>query len=283
MLELINVSVVYDPKTIFQKEAINGINLKIGLDESLSIVGRIGSGKSTLIQLLNGLIKPNEGVVLLDGIDINSKKISKKEIIKKVGLVFQYPEEQFFAETVYDEVAFGPRNIGYKESEIPALVDEALLEMGLIPETIKNRSPFNLSGGEKRRVAIASILAMKPKLLVLDEPTSGMDFVGKSLIISKLKQRTKSKQGVIIITHSMEEAILFSERLIVLDKGRIKYDGHPKDFFVSIEKVKRAGLEVPFSVNFGENIKNCFKNVPIFRDNDEIVQFFETRGKIEKK
>lgn len=273
MLELIDVSVIYDPKTKFQREALNNVNLKISLDEAVTVVGRIGSGKSTLIQLFNGLLKPSSGRVLLNGADLSDRKISKKDVIRKIGLVFQYPEDQIFSETVYDEVAFGPRNIGFTEEEVLSLFKEALSSVGLDFEELKSRNPLNLSGGEKRRVAIASIIAMQPELLVLDEPTAGMDFEGRRLIIGSIKKRIQAKKGVVFITHSMEEAISIGGRLVVLDRGYVVYDGKPEDFFLNEDKVKETGLDIPFGVQAMEGIKKCYPDVPVFRDTYEIANF----------
>ena len=179
MLEIRNVSVIYDPKTIFKKEALINVSLKIGYGELISIVGKIGSGKSTLIQLFNGLIKPDQGNVFLNGIDINEGNVPRKEIIKKIGIVFQYPEEQFFAETVFDEIAFGPRNLGQNDVKVKESVLYSLETMGFNVSEIIERSPFHLSGGEKRRIAIASILAMRPDVIVLDSRLQGWTMKAK--------------------------------------------------------------------------------------------------------
>jgi len=279
MLELIDVSVIYDPYTKFRKEALTNINLKIENNEAIAIVGQIGSGKSTLIQLLNGILKPDKGRVILDGVDINDRRVKRKEIIKKIGVVFQSPEDQFFAETVFDEVAFGPKNLGFSKEEIEERVNRALLSMGLIPESLSSRSPFSLSGGEKRRVAIASIISINPQIIVLDEPTAGMDFSGKISILAHIKDQLHKGVGVVFITHNMEEAIQIADRLIVLSEGRIVFDGEPKAFFINVDFVKKVGLDIPFPVEFRERAKKHFPDFPFCRDSKEIIKYFLSRKK----
>jgi len=279
MLELIDVSVIYDPYTKFRKEALTNINLKIENNEAIAIVGQIGSGKSTLIQLLNGILKPDKGRVILDGVDINDRRVKRKEIIKKIGVVFQSPEDQFFAETVFDEVAFGPKNLGFSKEEIEERVNRALLSMGLIPESLSSRSPFSLSGGEKRRVAIASIISINPQIIVLDEPTAGMDFSGKISILAHIKDQLHKGVGVVFITHNMEEAIQIADRLIVLSEGRIVFDGEPKAFFINVDFVKKVGLDIPFPVEFRERAKKQFPDFPFCRDSKEIIKYFLSRKK----
>jgi energy-coupling factor transport system ATP-binding protein len=277
MLEIKNVSVVYDPKTIFKREALINVSLKIDYGESVSIVGKIGSGKSTLIQLFNGLIKPDEGNVILDDIDINKGKISRKDIIKKIGVVFQYPEEQFFAETVFDEVAFGPRNLGFSEIQVKESVSGALEAMGFSVSEIINRSPFHISGGEKRRIAIASIISMKPSIIVLDEPTAGMDYEGKMNIVNQIRNQAEKGMTTVFVTHDMEEAFYLSDRLIALDKGYVVFDGDSKDFFMDKLLVTRIGLDIPFTISFRDKLLNCFHDIPFSRDPDTIIEFLSIR------
>ncbi len=277
MLEIKNASVVYDPKTIFKKEALINVSLKIDYGESVSIVGKIGSGKSTLIQLFNGLIKPDEGNVILDDIDINKGKISRKDIIKKIGVVFQYPEEQFFAETVFDEVAFGPRNLSFSETQIKESVSGALEAMGFNVSEIINRSPFHISGGEKRRIAIASIIAMKPGIIVLDEPTAGMDYEGKMSIVNQIRNQAEKGMTTVFVTHDMEEAFYLSDRLIALDKGYVVFDGDSKDFFMDKSLVTRIGLDIPFTISFRDKLLDCFHDIPFSKDLDTIIEFLSIR------
>jgi energy-coupling factor transport system ATP-binding protein len=277
MLEIKNASVVYDSKTIFKKEALTDVSLEIGYGESISIVGKIGSGKSTLIKLFNGLIKPDEGHVILDGYDINEGQISRKEIIKKVGIVFQYPEEQFFAETVFDEVAFGPRNLKFTETQVKESVLNSLQAMGFNPSEIITRPPFHISGGEKRRIAIASIIAMNPAIIVLDEPTAGMDYEGKISIMSQIRKQSEKGMSTVFVTHDMEEAFYLSERLIALNNGLIVFDGPSKNFFLDKSLVNEIGLEIPFTINFREKLLKCFPDVPLSSDLDAIIEFISAR------
>ncbi|MGB9695250.1 MAG: ATP-binding cassette domain-containing protein [Caldisericaceae bacterium] len=271
MIEFQNVFLTYDPFTRFKKEALVDVNLSIDKGESVAVVGQIGSGKSTLVQLMNGLIKPDKGLVLLNGEDINSSGFPHKEVIRNVGVVFQYPEEQFFAENVYEEVAFGPRNLGFSEAEVEQSVYRALAIMGF-SKRIAKRSPFELSGGEKRRVAIASVISMKPKVLVLDEPTAGMDYIGTKSILSHIAREVKEGTSVIFVTHNMDEALLVSERIIALQGGRIIFDGKTRDFFSDEELVLSTGLNVPFAVNFRKIAAHYNIDLPFVRSESEIVQ-----------
>jgi energy-coupling factor transport system ATP-binding protein len=277
MLEIRNVSVTYDPKTIFKKEALSNVSLRIGYGESISIVGKIGSGKSTLIQLFNGLIKPDQGSVLLDGIDINKDKVHRKDIIRKIGIVFQYPEEQFFAETVFDEVAFGPRNLGLTDIQVKESVLYSLETLGFNTPEIIERSPFHLSGGEKRRIAIASILAMRPDVLVLDEPAAGMDYEGKMSIIIQIRKQIEKGMSVVFVTHDMDEAFYLSDRLIALDNGFVVFDGSSKDFFQNEPLVNKIGLETPFTISFRKRLLKCFPDIPFSKDIDSLIEFLSAR------
>ncbi len=277
MLEIRNVSVVYDPKTIFKKEALINVSLKIGYGELISIVGKIGSGKSTLIQLFNGLIKPDQGNVFLNGIDINEGNVPRKEIIKKIGIVFQYPEEQFFAETVFDEIAFGPRNLGQNDVKVKESVLYSLETMGFNVSEIIERSPFHLSGGEKRRIAIASILAMRPDVIVLDEPAAGMDYEGKMSIVTQVRKQIEKGMTVVFVTHDMDEAFYLSDRLIALDKGYVVFDGPSKEFFQNEPLVNKIGLEIPFTISFRKKLLKCFPDIPFSKDIDSLVEFLSVR------
>ncbi len=277
MIRLQEVSVTYDIGTIFQSTALKSVSLEIRNGEIVSIVGRIGSGKSTLIQLFNGLIPPDSGEVIVDGIDVNAKNTDLKIIRRKVGLVFQYPEEQFFAETVFDEVAFGPRNMGVSGNELVQRVHYALSDMGFNPETVSNLSPFNLSGGEKRRVAIASIIAMNPDTIVLDEPTSGLDYLNKKMLISYLKRENAKGETLVFVTHNMEEVLEIADRVIAMKKGEKIFDGSTENFFFNGNFVELAGLDAPFLVKAQRRLRKRYSNFPFCRTVDEFLKLLKER------
>lgn len=211
----------------------------------VGLIGGTGSGKSTLVQTLNGLIKPTQGQILIDGEDITRRGASLLKIRKRVGLVFQYPEHQLFEETVYEDLAFGPKNLGLTGSQVEERVQAALVAVGL-PQEILSRSPFRLSGGQKRRVAIAGVLAMEPETLILDEPTAGLDPVGRRDILQQIKQLQEEKGLlVILVTHRMEEVASLAQRILVLDQGRLVLDGTPGEIFSQVEQLLQLQLDVP--------------------------------------
>jgi energy-coupling factor transport system ATP-binding protein len=238
-----NVSFYYLKDSPLERKALNNITLSIDKGEKIGIFGETGSGKSTLIQLFNGIIQPTEGTVYLKGKNI--KEWSIKDICKTVGLVFQYPEHQFFEETVFEEVAFGPKNIGVKEDEIEQVVKRALQNVGLNYEEIKERSPFFLSGGEKRRLAIASVLAMDPEVLVLDEPTANLDPKGKREIMHYIGKWTNKNKTLVIVSHDLDEIIPLINRVIVLHQGNIIFDGSLDLLFKKRDSIIKMGLELP--------------------------------------
>ena len=277
MIRLQEVSVTYDIGTIFQSMALKNVSLEIRDKEIVSIVGRIGSGKSTLIQLFNGLIPPDSGKVIVDGIDVNAKNTNLKIIRRKVGLVFQYPEEQFFAESVFDEVAFGPRNMGVSGDELVQCVHSALSDVGFDPEDVSNLSPFNLSGGEKRRVAIASIIAMNPDTIVLDEPTSGLDYLNKKMLISYLKRENAKGKTLVFVTHNMEEVLEIADRVIAMKNGEKIFDGPTEDFFFAGNFVELAGLDAPFLVKAQRLMRKRYANFPFCRTVDEFLKLLKEK------
>jgi len=241
-----NVSFSYLPGTPFEVQALRDISLVIGRGESIGIVGRTGCGKSTLVQHFNGLLLPEKGRVLVSGVDTRVKGIALQEIRRKVGLVFQYPEDQFFEERVFDEIAFAPRNMGVGGNELVKRVQRAMEMVGLSYEDLKDKSPFELSGGQMRRVAIASILSMSPEVLVLDEPTAGLDPQGKRLILEKLNElRMQHAVTLIIVSHSMEDLAKVAERIIIMDQGRIAFDGPIRKAFSQGEFIKQFGILPP--------------------------------------
>ena len=277
MIKLQEVSLTYDVGTIFQSAALKNVSLEIKDGEIVSIVGRIGSGKSTLVQLFNGLVLPDSGKVIVDGVDVNAKNTDLKSIRRKVGLVFQYPEEQFFAETVFDEVAFGPRNMGISGEDLVQRVRSALSDMGFDSEAVSNLSPFNLSGGEKRRVAIASIIAMDPKTIVLDEPTSGLDYINKKILISYLKRENTKGKTLVFVTHDMEEVLEIADRVIAMKNGEKIFDGPTEDFFFAGNFVELAGLDAPFLVKAQRQIRTRYKDFPFCRTVDEFLKLLKER------
>jgi len=244
LINLKNVQYIYMEKTPLEREAIKDISLDIGEGESIGIMGKTGSGKSTLIQLISGLLYPTQGEIFIKDRDI--KKWNSKELCKIIGIVFQYPEYQFFAETVFEEVAFGPRNVGIPDEELENCVREALTTVGLSYEEIKDRSPFNLSGGEKRRLAIASILAMNPEVLILDEPTANLDPKGKVEIMNYINKWVQNRnKTLILVSHDLDEIIRTVKRVIVLKEGKIIFDGPIEKLFLNYEKIEEAELELP--------------------------------------
>lgn len=236
---------IYSVDTPFEHTAIRDIDFEAYKGEYLGIIGQTGSGKSTFIQHLNGLLKPTSGKVYFDGRDINASKERTREIRFKVGLVFQYPEYQLFEETVYKDIAFGPRNMRLPENEIKQRVLEAAGFVGL-SETLLQKSPFELSGGQKRRVAIAGVIAMLPEVLILDEPTAGLDPKGRDEIILNIRQYQRStNSSVIMVTHSMEDIARTVDRLVVFNDGRILMKGTPAQVFSKSETLTDIGLTVP--------------------------------------
>ncbi len=245
IIEIKGLSHIYSPNTPFEQRALDGIDLTIYRGEYLGIIGRTGSGKSTLIQHLNGLMRPTAGQVLFEGQDIWSSKALTHSIRFQVGLVFQYPEYQLFEETVYKDIAFGPRNMKLDEAEIDRRVRRAAAFAGLGDEILQ-RSPFELSGGQKRRVAIAGVIAMEPKVLILDEPTAGLDPAGAASILANIEAyRQANDATVIIVSHSMEDVARLTDRLVVVSHGKLPYVGTPREVFAHGAELEALGLSVP--------------------------------------
>ena len=240
-----HLTYVYGSKTTLQKTAINDISVKIDDGQFIGLIGHTGSGKTTLLQLLAGLAKPASGTVYLDGEDIFAKDFDKTTLRSKLGIVFQYPEHQLFEETVFKDVCFGPKNLGIDDKETELRAYEALKMIGLEDEVFY-QSPFDLSGGQKRRVAIAGVLAMKPKILILDEPTAGLDPVGRNEILD-LVLKLQKEQGltIILVSHSMEDVARYADRVLVMDAGQIVFDNTPREIFKHHEKLMELGLNVP--------------------------------------
>ncbi len=244
-LELQNVSYYYGKGTAFEVKALDNINFKVESGSITGLIGHTGSGKSTLAQLFNGLEKPFEGKVLLDGCDIWDKKYKGGRICFRVGLVMQYPEYQLFEETVYNDVAFGPRNMGLGEEEIKARVMSAIEFVGLTHDILE-QSPFDLSGGQKRRVAIAGIMAMQPEMLVLDEPAAGLDPAGRAEIFGGIRRyRDNTGATVLIVSHSMEDMAEYCDDIIVMHRGKVMLTGSKHEIFADSQKLIEAGLDIP--------------------------------------
>lgn len=242
-----SVSYVYGEHTPFRKEALKEINLTINEGDFVGIIGHTGSGKSTLVQHLNGLLHPTAGKVTINGVDAALKTEEAKLMRHKVGMVFQYPEHQLFEETIAQDIAFGPKNLGLSDSEVDERVREAMDFVGLDYETYANRSPFQLSGGQMRRVAIAGVVALNPSYLILDEPSAGLDPFGREEIFQKIID-LHAKKGitVVLVSHNMEDISRMANRLIVIDNGQIQLDGKSIDIFMNKRKeLQAAGVDVP--------------------------------------
>ena len=244
-IEVRNLGYVYGAGTIFERHALKNVNLTIGDGEFIGLIGHTGSGKSTLIQHLNGLLRATSGDILYNGESIYREGYSMKELRSHVGLVFQYPEHQLFEVDVFSDVCFGPRNLGLTEDEVESRAREALTLVGL-DESFYKQSPFELSGGQKRRVAIAGVLAMKPEVLILDEPTAGLDPKGRDDILG-LVARLQKEQGmtVVLVSHSMEDVARYVSRLVVMNHGEKVFDGTPKEVFRHYKELEAIGLAAP--------------------------------------
>ena len=239
------VSYVYSAGSAYERKALNQVSLKIEEGQFIGIIGHTGSGKSTLIQHLNGLMRATSGGIYFHGRDIYEEDFDRKELRAKVGLVFQYPEHQLFETTVFDDVCFGPRNQGLRKEEAGLRAFEALKSVGM-PESVYYQSPFDLSGGQKRRVGMAGVLAMKPEVLILDEPTAGLDPGGRDEILGLIaKMHQEKKMTVILVSHSMEDVAKYVQRMIVMNDGAVMYDGMPKEVFSHYRELEAIGLAAP--------------------------------------
>ena len=248
-IQLENVNYIYGVGSGQEKWALKNINLTVHDNEFIGIVGHTGSGKSTLTQLMNGLEKPSSGKILYNGEDIQAENFSRKELRQKVGLVFQYPEHQLFEVSVIKDVEFGPRNLGLKNLEIEKRSFDAIKQVGL-SEDLLDVAPFALSGGQKRRVAIAGVLAMQPEVLILDEPTAGLDPAGRTEILELLHKLHKEKNiTIILVSHSMDDVARYAGRLLVMNHGELVLDGTPKKVFRHREELRKIGLDIPQSAN----------------------------------
>ena len=262
LLTVENLSYTYMPGTPFEVKALKNINLEIPRGEYLAIVGQTGSGKSTLVQHLNGLLKPTKGRVLLEGEDIYQRKSGLKDLRQRVGLLFQFPEQQLFEETVFADVAFGPKNMGLDEAEIKRRVEKALTLVGL-PLDVAQRSPFSLSGGQMRRVAMAGVLAMQPDVLILDEPAAGLDPRGKTEIFDQIDRLHQEENlTVVLVSHSMEDVAVRAKHLLVLGDGEVKHYGTPAEVFTDAAELEQLGLALPQMALLMHRLRQSGKDVP---------------------
>ena len=270
-LEVKNLTHVYSAGTPFEHKALDNVSFSVERGEFIGIIGHTGSGKSTLMQHLNGLLKPDSGEILLDGVNIWSDKKITRQARFRVGLVFQYPEYQLFEETVYKDIAFGPKNMGLSKEEIDRRVLEAAELVGLTREQLAV-SPFDLSGGQKRRVAIAGVIAMEPEVLVLDEPTAGLDPAGREEILQNIETYRKAKNATIImVSHSMNDVARLTDRLIVMDHAKKAMDGAPLEVFEHAQELVDMGLDIPQLTRVFMRLRELGLDVPIVYTMDQAV------------
>ena len=278
LIEINNLTHIYSEGLPFEKKAVDDISLKVEENEFIGLIGHTGSGKSTFIQHLNGLLKPSSGEIIIDGTRVDKSGANLTDLRKKVGLVFQYPEYQLFEETIERDIAFGPKNLDISEEEVQERVKSSMESVGLDYETYKDKSPFELSGGLKRRVAIAGVLAMEPKVLILDEPTAGLDPRGRDEILSEIKSiHEKRKMTVILVSHSMEDVAKIAERIVVLDKGKVFLDGEPRDIFREEDELLGVGLGIPQITSLMRTLKK--KGLDI---NEDAITVEEAKESLKK-
>jgi len=269
-IEAKNVNYSYMPNTPFAVHALKDVSLSVEDGEFVGLIGHTGCGKSTLIQVLSGLIKPDSGQILLDGEDIGAKEYDRKVLRRKVGVVFQYPEYQLFEETVGADVAFGPKKVGMTETEVEKNVDTALSLVGFDPVEIKPVSPFDLSGGQKRKVAIAGVLAMDPSVLILDEPIAGLDPLGRDSFMELIRGLNQSGVTIIMISHNMDGLCEEASRIVAMNKGQILKDGTPKEVFADLDTLRGIGLDASEARKAAYMLKQKGWDIP-----DDIIRMDE--------
>lgn len=281
-IKIENLTHVYMPNGPFEKIALNNVNLQIDDGDFLALIGHTGSGKSTLIQHLNGLLEASSGKIIVDGVDITEKGVNLVDVRKKVGLVFQYSEYQLFEETIEKDISFGPKNLGYDDEKVHELVKKSMEMVGLDFETYKDKSPFDLSGGQKRRVAIAGVIAMEPKVLILDEPTAGLDPKGRDDILGQIKKlHDDYNMTIIIVSHSMEDVAEIANKVVVMNKGQVALQGKPEEVFKEVDTLEEIGLAVPQVTYLMKKLKE--KGLPVSDEVYTIKQAKEELMKILKK
>ena len=282
-IQLNHLTHVYNEGTTFEKVALNDVTLEIQTGEFIGLIGHTGSGKSTLIQHLNGIISPSSGEILLDGENIHKDKAKLKEVRRRIGLAFQYPEYQLFEETVYKDISFGPKNMGLDGDETDRRVRRAAEFVGLSEEHLK-KSPFDLSGGEKRRAAIAGVMAMEPEVLILDEPTAGLDPRGREIILSLVRTyREQTGNTVILVSHSMEDVAKTADKVLVLNRSRVAMFGTVPEVYSRTDELEEMGLSVPQITKIFRALHDRGFDVSpsVFTVNqgaDELIRYFEGRG-----
>ena len=267
-----HVTHTYQAGSPFQAVAIKDITMSITSGEFVALIGHTGSGKSTLVQHMNALLTPTEGRITLDGRDINEKGVSKRDIRQRIGLVFQYAETQLFEETVAKDVAFGPRNLGLSQEETDTRVREALERVGLPYADIAERSPFELSGGQMRRVAIAGVIAMRPEMLVLDEPAAGLDPLGRQEILKLVHGFHQSGTTVVMVSHSMDDVAETATRIIVMEQGQLTMDGTPEAIFADAERLVELDLDVPQICRLSLGLRKTWPDFPMCIRMDEAYE-----------
>lgn len=262
-IEVRNISYIYMPKSPYERLALDDVTITIPEGKITAIAGHTGSGKSTLIQHLNGLISPSQGFVLVDGVDIAAKGQAARQARRSVGMVFQYPEHQLFEETVEQDIAFGPKNYGLTPEEVKERVRFAMDFVQLDYEEYSQRSPFQLSGGQMRRTAIAGVVALRPKYLVLDEPTAGLDPKGREELMQRiLKLHRQEKNTIVLVSHSMDDIAKFADNVVIMNRGRVLMEGTPREVFVREDFIRQAGLDVPQITNIVKALKAGGMDIP---------------------
>lgn len=276
-IEIRGLTHIYMPGTPFETRALDDVSLTIRDGDFVGVIGHTGSGKSTLVQHLNGLILPTSGQITVDGMDLADKNTDKRAIRRRVGLVFQYPENQLFEETVAKDIAFGPKNLGLDEAEIDRRVRTAMRRVALDYDKLSQRSVFELSGGQMRRVAIAGVLAMEPQTLVLDEPCAGLDPKGREEILGLISDlHRESGATIVMVSHSMDDVAALAERVIVMNHGKVAMDGAPREVFSRGEELRAIGLDVPQAVELAQKLREKGFDVP-----EGIYKIEEVRAAVE--